>query len=99
MRGSYRASIGADQILIERIHVFVRRRYGFEREALFCNDSVEQQIELVGIACADENTLPVGIHLGFNHVILSEDTRSENTGTRAAHENLHGVFFYFTAHA
>src|SRR5213075_3060658 len=47
----------------------------------------------------DENTLPVGIHLGFNHVILSEDTRSENTGTRAAHENLHGVFFYFTAHA
>src|ERR1044071_8105678 len=94
---SYGSSSAADQVLVDGVHVVIVGRDRIHRKIFFHHDLVQELIELVGIASADENALAVIVQLGFHHVVLRKQAGGEQAGLRAADKNLHGMFFYFSA--
>ena len=93
-RRSYRASFAADQVLIHRVHVVVRRRHGFHLQAGFENHVGSA----AGRSCRrrvvrSSRPLPSRIELGLHHVVLLEQARRQQAGPVAAHGICMGCSF------
>src|SRR4030081_3748612 len=96
---SYGSSSAANQVLVDGIYVVVIGGHRIYGKIFFHDNLVEKLVKLVGIFGADQNTLAVNIQLGFHHVVLGKQPGREQAGLGAAHENLHWMFFHFSADA
>src|SRR5579883_1765089 len=89
----------ANQVLIDGIDVVIGRRHLFDLEAGFENHAIEQEVEAIRIARAQQQAAAVRRELGFDDVVLLEEARSEQRGPVAADLDLHRLFLDFAAYA
>ena len=92
---SRRTPIRADQVLIDCIGIVVGRRDGIDPDQSLGRDAVQQRIELVDIAGAQEDASSIGMQSGFDAMIDGKHLRRQHLGVIAANENLHRLFAHF----